>query len=111
VPPRYLIDHDLVPRLHDSYGRIARILTECGDCRPTQAAQALRRASAEASTVRDGRPYNVDGGEAELDRGRAVTAQIAFQNGRSGQNSRVAGIERENGVRPLCRPSAVNLLV
>jgi hypothetical protein len=33
---QYLIDHDLVPRLHHSYGRIARILIERGECRPSQ---------------------------------------------------------------------------
>lgn len=35
---QYLIDRDLVPKLHHSYGRIARILIERGECRPSQPA-------------------------------------------------------------------------
>ena len=31
---QYLIDHNLVTRLHHSYGRIARILIERGECQP-----------------------------------------------------------------------------
>ena len=35
---QYLIDNELVPKMQDSYGRIARILIEHGECQPSAGA-------------------------------------------------------------------------